>query len=71
MPLTETAIRADRCGESVTTFFSGGNRFSLLAPAELREGVEMFDWPEIKAEPSPAGGPAVENTPAPASGVPQ
>ena len=66
-PLSETAIRADRRGESAATFFSGANRFCLLVPAELREGVEMVDWPEIKAEPSGAG---VENAPAPGSGVP-
>ncbi len=83
-PLTERAIRAafyaqatrksleeTLSDETAAKSFGGERRFSLLVPVELREGVEMFDWPEIKAEPSAAGGAAVENAPAPASGVPQ
>ena len=70
-PLTENAIRAEMNGEAAAKFYSGETRFSLLVPVELREGVEMFDWPEIKGEPSAAGGPAVETAPAPVSGVPQ
>ena len=55
-PLTEKAIRAELSGESAARFFTGESRFSLLVPAELREGVELSDWPEIKAEPAPAPG---------------
>ncbi len=65
-PLTEKAIRAAINGETTARFFSGENRFSLLVPGELREGVEMSDWPEIKAEPAPADGAA----PAPGGGTP-
>ena len=50
-PLTERAIRAELSGEAAARFLSGESRFSLLVPVELRDGVEMFDWPEIKAEP--------------------
>ena len=57
-PLTERAIRAELNGESAAGFLSGENRFSLLVPAELREGVELSDWPEIEAEPAPADGAA-------------
>ena len=59
-PLTGNAIRAAMSGEDAARFYSGESRFSLLVPVELREGVEMFDWPEIKAEPG-----------TPASGAPQ
>ncbi len=55
-PLTEKIIRAEFSGENAAGFLSGENRFSLLVPAELREGVENSDWPEIKAEPAPAPG---------------
>ena len=65
-PLTEKIIRAELSGESAVGFLSGENRFSLLVPAELREGVDISDWPEIKAEPAPAIGAA----PAPGGGVP-
>ena len=65
-PLTEKAIRTAINGETAARFFSGENRFSLLVPAELREGVDISDWPEIKAEPAPADGAA----PAPGGGTP-
>ena len=64
-PITPKVVRAAVNGDAATGFFSGENRFSLLVPAGLREGVEMSDWPEIKAEPAPADGAA----PAPGSGA--
>ncbi len=57
-PLTEKIIRAELSGESAAGFLSGEIRFSLLVPAELREGVEISEWPEIKAQPAPADGAA-------------
>ena len=69
-PLTEKAIHAAFSAETASGFSPDENRFSLLVPAELREGVELADWSEIKAEPNPAAPSAVENPPAPGSGVP-
>ena len=67
IPLSEKAIRAAVSGETSARFFSGENRFTLLVPAELREGVDTFDWPEIKAESVPA----VDAVPAPGVGAAQ
>ena len=55
-PLTERAIRAALTGETAARFFSGESRFSLLVPADLRENVDLADWPEIVSEPT--AGPA-------------
>ena len=68
-PLSDRAIRAVVSGEAAAKYFSDEWRFSLLVPVELRGDVEMADWPEIKAEPSQAGGAAVEPAPAPANGA--
>ena len=57
-PLTEKAVRAALSGQSASGFFTGETRFSLLVPAELREGADISDWHEIKAEPAPADGAA-------------
>lgn len=66
-PLTGTVIRRALSGATAARYFSGENRFSLLVPAELREGVEISEWPEIRAEPAV---PAVGNPPAPTGGAP-
>lgn len=66
-PLTEKAIRQALSGASAARYFSGESRFSLLVPVELREGVELSEWPGIEAEP---GAPAVEDQPAPTGGAP-
>lgn len=62
-PLTENAVRAALSGETAARFFTGDSRFSLLVPADLREGVEMANWPEIKAGPAPEAAPANGATP--------
>jgi hypothetical protein len=56
-PLTERAIRAAITGETAARFFTGESRFSLLVPSDLRENVELADWPEIKTEPAAAPAP--------------
>jgi hypothetical protein len=71
-PLTEKAIRALLSGEMAAKYFTGDNRFNLLVPAELRDGVEITEWEEIETPvppPPPAPAPpepGAEATPAPA-----
>ena len=63
-PLTENAVRAAISGATAARFLSGESRFSLLVPVDLRENVEMANWPEIKAEPATeAAAPAHGATP--------
>jgi len=52
-PLTENAIRQAVNGVTAARYFSGENRFSLLVPTELREGIDLAAWPEIEAAPTP------------------
>lgn len=67
-PLTEKVVRVAINGEAAAKFFAGGNRFSLLVPAELREEVEISDWAAIQAEPA---GETETNPITPGSGSPQ
>lgn len=60
-PLTERAIRAAISGETAARFLTGESRFSLLVPVDLRENVELADWPDIETEPA--------TEPAPTSGA--
>lgn len=57
-PLTENAVRAALNGATAARFASGESRFSLLVPVDLREKVELANWPEIKPEPAPEAAPA-------------
>jgi hypothetical protein len=63
-PLTARAITDALAGEAAANLFSGERRFSLLVPAELREGVELSDWLPIKAEPATEPTPSAEIKPA-------
>ena len=56
-PVTENAVRAAISGEAAARFFLGESRFSLLVPSDLRENVELAEWPEIKTEPAAAPAP--------------
>jgi len=70
-PLTEKAIRQSLSGVTAARYFSGESRFSLLVPAELREGIDLAAWSGILAEPAPAAPPAAETPPAQGSTAPQ
>ncbi len=63
-PLTEKVIRTALISAPADRLSFGEDRFSLLVPAELREGIVLSDWSAIKAEP------AAEISPVPGNGTP-